>query len=526
MGVEFGLPGGLRPPELKKGDLAPVFIILIYCVSYAVLRLLVSPAMELDESEQFLNGASFHLGYAHQAPLYTWIVWLVSLFSGRGLVMLVLIKYSLLFVFYVSFYLLARHFQGPRESLMVTGCLLLFPIFFYEANRDLSNTVLVAAMTGISCLFFLRLLLYGSGPDYLLFGSSCGLGMLSKYNFVFFLLALFLFGITAAQGRRVMFNKKILLSLLCFTGVVLPHFIWLAHDGFPSLRYAYHLSRLGKPKTRSFLHFVFAAYIEVILFLTVFAVFMGRYVSFRNLFGAKGGNPPGEKDGAGALSLSPKGIFPALALYGLAVPFLGILVFDPAHFQNRWLAPVYFTLPLAGFSLLKGQVPRARSTSLGYLCLTIAAVVFAVRAVAGFFPDETGRPERIHIPYAALSRQLEAGARKAGIESLRGLPVIAPSKDSYVAANILAVMPGTIYLPLREASLHPEILEDGGIFISTTEDYAPLQLQALFPGVIREAVSSPYLHSSILPPYTLDVLIVSPEDKGFLSSSDKNKKGP
>ena len=62
---------GFRFPELKKGDLAPVLLIFLYCAAYAALRLLVSPSMELDEAEQFLNGASFHLGYAHQAPLYT-----------------------------------------------------------------------------------------------------------------------------------------------------------------------------------------------------------------------------------------------------------------------------------------------------------------------------------------------------------------------------------------------------------------------------------------------------------------------
>ncbi len=521
-----GLQGVVRPPELKKGDILPALVILLYCASYAVLRLLVSPAMELDEAEQFLNGSAFHLGYARQAPLYTWIVWLVSLFSGRGLVMLVLIKYSMLLVFYLSFYLLARHFRSPRESLLATGCLLLFPIFSYEANRDLSNTVLVSVMAVAACIFFLRLLMRGRRLDYLLFGASCGLGMLSKYNFVFFLLAVLLYGVTAAQGRRVMSDRKILLSLLCFLAVILPHLIWLFQNGFPSVAYAYNLSRLWLPRSRSFLQFVTSAYSEVILFLLLFLLFMGKDLSLGDILKSKDNNVFWSKNRTVGPGISPAGIFPALALYGLALPFLGIMAFDPAHFQDRWLTPVYFMLPLAGFSMLGPQASRRRSASLGYLCLAVAVIVFIIRAVVGFFPDVTGKAERIHIPYAALARQLEAGARGAGIDGFKGLPVLAPPGNTYVAANILADIPGSRYVPLAEACRRPWVLDGGGVLVYTPGNRVPSRLLALFPDAQKETVSSPFLHSDGdadgLPPYKLHALFIPPGDsrkEGFFPIS-------
>ena len=505
-GFRSFIPDASGFPVLKKGDLTPVLIIFLYCASYAILRLLVSPAMELDEAEQFINGAAFHLGYAHQAPLYTWIVWLVSLVSGRGLVMLVLLKYGMLLLFYISFYLVARIFWEPGESLLATGCLLLFPIYSYETNRDLSNTVLLSLMAVVSCYFFLRLLFYGTGCDYILFGASCGLGMLSKYNFVFCLSAMLLFGVTDAYGRRAVFNKKIFLSTFIFLIMVLPHFLWLAHNGFSSVQYVYKLSSFGLPKGRSFPIFLFSAYLEVILFLLVFQLFLGRQMSFGGLFRAE------QKSGAEAFPgyLSPKRIFPALALYGLAVPLAGIIIFNPAHFQSRWLTPVYFTLPLAGFSMLKSRSPRAHFAYLGYLCMTIAAVVFAVRALAGFFPDVTGKTERIHIPYPELSRQLETDAMENGIKNLRGLTVVSCPEDSYIAANILAAMPGAFYIPLHKAALHPEALDDGGIFICRQGKSVPSKFLALFPGSKEETVSSPYLHSNDLGPFTLKALIISP----------------
>ncbi len=507
-----GLPGGVRPPELKKGDITPALVIFIYCACYAVLRLLVSPGMELDEAEQFLNGSAFHLGYARQAPLYTWIVWLVSLFSGRGLVMLVLIKYSMLFAFYLSFYLLARHFRNPRESLIATGSLLLFPIFSYECNRDLSNTVLVALMAVVACIFFLRILMSRSGRDYMLFGVACGLGVLSKYNFVLFLLAVLLYGATAGQGRRALSDKKMFLSLLCFAAVMLPHLMWLSQNGFPSVSYAYKLSRLWLPRPRPLLRFVVSVYSEVILFLLVFLLFMGKDLSFRGVFRSKSDNIFWSKGSGDAIS--PAGMFPVLALYGLALPLIGILAFDPGHFQDRWLTPVYFTLPLAGFSILEPRAPRRRTASLGYLCLAIAVLIFLARAIVGFFPDLTGKAERIHIPYASLSRQLEAGAREAGIGGLKGLPVLAPPGNTYIAANVLAEMPGARYVTLADVYRRPWVLNEGGILVYAHGNSVPTRFLALFPDAEREAVSSPYLHTDGdrggLPPYKLEALIIPP----------------
>jgi len=62
--------------------------------------LIISPNMELDESEQFLNSTAFHWGYSTQAPLYTWIVKTLSTFFGHTIITLVVLKYLLIFFFY------------------------------------------------------------------------------------------------------------------------------------------------------------------------------------------------------------------------------------------------------------------------------------------------------------------------------------------------------------------------------------------------------------------------------------------
>ena len=48
----------------RGSDLLVMAGILAYCLLYASARFFVSSSLELDEAEQLLNGAFFHLGYS------------------------------------------------------------------------------------------------------------------------------------------------------------------------------------------------------------------------------------------------------------------------------------------------------------------------------------------------------------------------------------------------------------------------------------------------------------------------------
>ncbi len=487
------------------GDILVVLVIVLYCLSCALLRLFVSPSLELDEAQQFFTGVSFHLGYPEQAPLYNWIVWLVSLPFGKSLATLIGIKYSLIFLFYLVFYITVRSSWNVRESLLIMGTLLLFTTYSYEFNRDLSNTVLVCLMAVITCHFYVRLLRERAGRYYLLLGLSAGLGLLSKYNFAFFLAALLLSGLSTEGGRLAVFNAKILRSVSLCGIVVSPHMAWLVDGGHSSLRYAINLARMGQLNNcpmHDELSFFAGAYAEVIVFFLIVLLLMGKYLSLLE----------GKKDPAVKA-------FRLLALYGLAVPLAGIICFRPAHFQSRWLAPVFFTLPPAFFSFVKIRTAEPRFRALGCLCLAIAVAVLAARAFVGFFPDAAGKVERIHIPYQALCAQLDGSLKKAGVRDLAGLPVITGRGDDYIAGNIMAELPGTRFVPLEKAESDTgamrSISEKGGLFVwnaSKRGPEPPGYFHVFHPeAALCEVLSSPYIHSSGSPPFRLGVIIIPPK---------------
>ncbi len=489
----------------KRDNFLAAGVIILYCIAYAAVRLFISPSMELSEAEQFLDASAFPFGYSQQAPLYSWIVRAVTLLFGMNIVTLTAVKYSLLFLFYFFFYLIARDFWDRKTSLLITGSLLLFPTYSYEVHRDLTHTILVSLLAAITCYLYIRTVRGPKTVYYLLAGMSIGLGILSKYNFIFFVAALLLSSLSCREGRRVIFDKRILLSVLCVFFILLPHLVWLTQENFASVHYALARSKAGESalipplKMISLIGF---SYFEALLFFFVSAVFFRRYFS--------------KNEGRDNHLLR---IFRLLAFYGLIVPLLVIFFLHAGNFTSRWLVPVFFTLPLAVFSFVDIDMRKLEFRLFGYLCIFVAVAVLAARTFIGFFPDTAGKVERIHIPYKVLSQQLAVKLKANGIGDSGNLAVIADADDKYdrcIAANIMAWMPAAKYVTLRnfmtDNSVKEDVMERGGILVYHTPIRGittPEKFIAAFPFELPVVtLKAPYLHSSKLPPHVLKVVII------------------
>jgi len=484
-------------------------IIALYCLTYALVRILISPTMELSEAEQFLDASTFSLGYDQQSPLYSWLARLASLVFGMNVATLTAVKYFLLFLFYFFFFLIARNFWDGKKALLITGSLLLFPTYSYETHRDLTHTILVSVMAVIMSYLYIRMVREAKTVDYMLSGIIVGLGILSKYNFVFFLIALLLSSLSSREGRRVLFDRRIVLSLLCLTAVLLPHFLWLAKENFLSVHYALDRSKAGAMASTSRLRIasiVAFSYLDLLVFLCVAGVFFRRYF-YRD-----------ESRDNRLLRL-----FGLLAIYGLVIPLLGIFFFQAGNFTSRWLAPVLFTLPLALFSLIRMDTWRREFTLFSSLCTVIALAILIGRAFVGFFPDAAGKVEHVHIPYAALSQELTDKLRESGIDDFHDLAVItdADRRERCLAANILMWMPEARFVPLGQvlidSSLRERITERGGIFLFYDLRLGRLfsrRMLAIFPSALPPmTLHAPYLRSSRFPPYELGVIIIPKRER-------------
>ena len=481
-------------------DFAVAAIFVLYCCLYAFLRLSVSSTMELDEAEQFLNGSFFSLGYAQQPPLYSWLVYGMTKLFGLNIQAIIATKYTIMFFFYFSFYLIARSFWNIGASLLITGTLLLFPTYAYEFNRDLSHSILVAAMASITCYIFVRLLRRQGTLDYLLLGASIGLGFLSKYNFAFFLLALILAAASFHEGRRSLFNKKIFLSLASFVLIVSPHVMWLHQNDYLTFRHALTKADAGAldlSSARQILHIIVSAYTGVLAFLAVCLIFFGFSIPWRNVLHHS------------RLRLH---LFHYLSFYGLTIPLIIITVLKTGRFSERWLVPFLFSLPLAVFSEANIQLSNRRFRLLGYLCIFIAVAILAARSFIGFFPDLSGKVERIHTPFRYVSQQLSQELAERGIDDLRNITII--TDNEFLAANIVACFPGakSFLLSHDHRIVKSTLGSKAKVLLWDTAKQGndiPEEYAREFPSALSlRPLRAYFLHSSNFPPFVLGAALV------------------
>ena len=486
--------------SIGNQNLAVAAIFALYCCLYAVLRLSVSSTMELDDAEQFHNGSYFSLGYAHQPPFYSWLVYAMTRLFGLNIQTIIATKYIIMFFFYFSFYLIARSFWNRRVSLLIAGTLLLFPTYAYEFNRDLSHSVLVTAMASITCYLFVRLLRRERTADYLLFGASIGLGFLSKYNFAFFLFALILAASSFREGRSTLFSKKIFLSLASFIAVVFPHLMWLHQNDYLPFGHALTKADAGTLRlssARQLLHIIFSSYTGVLVFLVICLLLFGFNISWRNLRYRS------------QLRLH---LFHYLSFYGLTIPLLLIPVLKTGHFSERWLAPFLFCLPLALFSEANMQSNNRSFKLLGYLCIFIAVAILAARAFIGFFPDLSGKVERIHTPFRYVSQQLGQELKVRGVADLRDITIITDTE--FLAANIVACLPGAkSFLLSRDHGIVKTMLGSRvKVLLWDTAKQGkdiPKKYAREFPSALSLGpFSASFLHSSSFSPFVLGAALV------------------
>ena len=94
----------------------------------------------------------------------------------------------------------------------------------------------------LSVYFFWKGLKFNNNIDWILFGFFSALGFLSKYLFIYILIALFIFFIFNFKKYRKSlkgYSLSVFISLI----LLIPHFIWLFENNFVTIFYG--LNRSG-----------------------------------------------------------------------------------------------------------------------------------------------------------------------------------------------------------------------------------------------------------------------------------------
>lgn len=367
---------------------------------HVVTRMLVTSTLGLDEAEQLLFARELSGGYGTQPPLYTWLQWLVFQFTGPSILGLALLKNLLLVATYAFTYGAARIMLGRRDMALVAAVSLLFlPQVAWEAQRDLSHSVLVTTCAA-GLLYALVKVIRNGGPSaFAVLGLLLGAGLVAKYNFTLYVVALLGAAAWLPETRGRLWRPALGITAAAAAVVVLPHFVWLLHHweevGLSVMRDLDGEAPLALP-VRLGVGWGSLAW-ALFQFLTPLWLIYGLVLGRRPR--EEGRLPPRLHDIWRRL----------MARYGLlllAGMTLLILYTESAYFKTRWMLPYAYLAPIVLLLLLRHRVTPRRLEALARTAAGFAVVVLMAIPARVLLYEVLDVPDEINAPVADIAAQL------------------------------------------------------------------------------------------------------------------------
>jgi len=235
--IAAGLGILARRFDAAAQEMAPIFVsprglaaaLGLYLLALFLLRGLLFPAASGDDAEQLLLAQSLEPGYmVRNPPLYSWLMNGAVRILGVSATTAVAVRFLLLAFAYLCLYRAAALVLGEGRLAALAA---LSPVALYFVGwhlvRSNTNSVLLVAMCAATLYALLALERTGRTGWYLALGGAVGLGLLSKYNYGIFALALLTAALLEPAMRRRLADRRTLIAATLAVAVFAPYGIWL-----------------------------------------------------------------------------------------------------------------------------------------------------------------------------------------------------------------------------------------------------------------------------------------------------------
>ena len=226
--------------EAKKINIKKtlIFFLFAHLIIWTLIPSVSNNNLPLDTIEALAWGSDLSWGYNKHPPLSAWFTEVFyQIFGNQDWAYYFLSQIFVVSAFFIIFKFSEDFFKNKIHSLI--SILLLEGIFFYNfTTPEFNVNVCQLPFWALTVYYCWKGLKQNDITNWLLFGLFAGLGILSKYLFIYLLIALDVFFIYLIINKK--FNFKCLISLVSFFIVLLPHLIWLVDNNYTTITYGLH----------------------------------------------------------------------------------------------------------------------------------------------------------------------------------------------------------------------------------------------------------------------------------------------
>lgn len=371
-------------------DVRLVLGVCLYLGAVAGLQWFVSPSAEMDQAEQLILAQRLQWGYTNQPPLYTWLVWLLERITGPSLAVLYLVKVALLGGMAWSFLGIGKELAfSRRQHLLALAGLAWLPAFVWEAQRDLTHSMMAATMTSLMLWSSLWAVRKQVAWAYALPGLAAAGALLSKHNAVIFELGLLLTLLSLGDWRRRLHLGGVLLAGGLVVLICLPHALWLLDHPDMLAKTTHKLANGHDDLGVTALDNLLVALVKGVLAFLLPWLLVAVPLWWR-------GRRPSDA----------RTLMSRLLQTVMAVLLVFVLLIGAESFKARWLFPLLFFVPL--WLAAAVDVDASRWTSVmvrgGAVLALVCGVLLPARIV---WPVPGEASTRQNLPLQALGTQLK-----------------------------------------------------------------------------------------------------------------------
>ena len=232
----------MTPNKININNLFYIFI-TFHLIVWTLVPTLTNQNLPLDTIEALAWGSSLDWGFNKHPPASAFFVEVFyQVFGSNDWAYYLLSQIFVVISFFVVWKFSEEFFSKKIYSLL--SVILLEGIYFYNfTTPEFNVNVCQLPFWALSVLYGWKGFKDNKSIDWVLFGIFAAIGILSKYLFIYLLIAMDVFFYYMIIKKRV--NFKSLIFFIPFFLVLLPHLIWLTENDYITITYGLHRTGTG-----------------------------------------------------------------------------------------------------------------------------------------------------------------------------------------------------------------------------------------------------------------------------------------
>ena len=225
---------------IRKVSLNKILILFLFShiFIWTLIPTISNNNLPLDTIEALAWSSNLDWGYSKHPPLSAFAVeFFYRIFGSQDWAYYLLSQIFVVSSFFIVWIFSKDFFKNQIFGLLAV--LLLEGIFFYNfTTPEFNVNICQLPFWALTVLYCWKGIKDNKTVDWLLFGLFAALGILSKYLFVYLLIAIDVFFIYLIVKKKI--NFKCFISLVSFFIILTPHLFWLIDNNYITFDYAIH----------------------------------------------------------------------------------------------------------------------------------------------------------------------------------------------------------------------------------------------------------------------------------------------